>query len=422
MARLARLARLRLASLCGVLVGALLLAEAPVAAAGLELVGAADPGTAGFNAMAVGLDGYAYLGSWGSSAECPAVGARVFDARDPARPTLVASAAAYPGTTAEHLAAVHLDSAAFSGSVLLVGIQRCSATSGTAGLALWDVGDPTAPRELGFFDTGRGARGVHELAVGKQGDHWYAYLAVPNSEVVGGPGDLRIVDVTDPANPTAVADWGARRDADLPVGNGRACAPVCRGAIPGSFLHSVSLAADARTAYLSYWDLGMIVLDVSEPRAPRLVGHYSEPEAAEGDTHSAAVTNGGTLALVTDETVGPPWGNLRLVDLHDPANPVQVGTYDTPDSAAGTPGGAYAYSAHNALVDARYPNQVLLAWYSDGVRLLDIADPSAPVERATWVPPRNPYVWSVQPMGDLLVVGDINNGLFLLKRPVPPAA
>jgi hypothetical protein len=320
---------------------------------------------------------------------------RVIDIPDPAAPDPIGTTAAYVGTTAEHLAAVHYATAAFTGSVLFAGIQRCAAGGGAVGgLAMWDVTDPANPSELGFLPTGRGPRGVHEFTVRQRGDRWFAYLAVWNSEITDGSGDLRIVDVTDPRQPFEVANWGA----------------------PQAALHSVALSPDGRTAYLSYWDLGVIMLDVSEPDSPRWLGRYAEPQAAEGNTHSVALAHDGKLALVADETFGPPWGRVRLVDVQDPANPVQVGSFDTPDSAAGTPGEQYAYTIHNPLTDDRDPNRAYLAWYADGVRLLDISDASRPVEIVNWIPPQGGMIWNVSFMGDLLLAGDINNGLFVLRR------
>ena len=383
----------------------------------LEVIGAYDPGTDGLNASAVGLDGFVYLGSWGSASVCPGLGVRIIDARDPTAPTPIGSTATYDGTTAEHLAAVHYATAAFNGSLLFAGIQRCSAGGAApSGLAIWDVTDPTNPAELAFVPTGRGSRGVHEFTVRQRGERWYAYLAVPNSEITDGSGDLRVVDVTDPRQPQVLADWAALRDAGLPVGNGAQCAPFCRGAVPQAFLHSVALSPDGLTAYLSYWDLGVIILDVSEPNAPRWLGRFAEPLAAEGNAHSVSIAHDGKLALVADETFGPPWGRLRLVDVQDPANPVQVGSFDTPESAAGTPGGQYAYTLHNPLVDNRDPNRAYLAWYADGVRLVDISDAAHPVELTTWIPPHGGMIWNVSFMGDLLLAGDINNGLFILRR------
>jgi hypothetical protein len=391
---------------------------APTASAqSLDVVGAYDPGSPGLNASAVGLDGFAYLGSWGSAANCPGLGARIFDVRDPTTPTFLGTAAVYAGTTAEHLAGVRYATAAFTGSVLFVGIQRCSPSGGApSGLAIWDVTDPANPAELGFVSTGRGPRGVHEFTVRQYGDRWLAYLAASNSEVSGGEGDLRIVDVTDPRQAREIGQWGAKHDAGLAVGTGAQCAPACRGSVPQAFLHSIALSPDGRTAYLSYWDLGMILLDVSEPNAPRWLGRFAEPLAAEGNTHSVALVHSGRLALVGDETFGPPWGRLRLVDVQDAANPVQVGVFDTADSAAGTPGEQYAYTIHNPLGDDRDQNRAYVAWYADGVRVLDVSDASRPVELTSWTPPHDPMVWNVALMGDLVLVGDVNNGLYVLRR------
>jgi hypothetical protein len=129
-----------------------------------------------------------------------------------------------------------------------------------------------------------------------------------------------------------------------------------------------------------------------------------------------ALAQNGKLALVADETMAPPWGRLRLVDVQDQSNPVQVGSFDTPDSAAGTPGDYYAYTIHNPLADDRDPNRAYMAWYADGVRLLDISDASRPIELSNWLPPGGGMIWNVAFMGDLLLAADINNGLYLLRR------
>jgi hypothetical protein len=405
-------------ALCCLVVVLSLLAAAPVAAAdSLTVVGSYDPGSPGFNAMAVGLDGIAYLGSWGGPAQCPGLGVRVIDVHDPTAPAPLGSAAVYSGTTAEHLAAVHMATPTFTGDVLLAGIQRCRPGGAVAGgLALWDVTDPSNPAELSMFVTGRRSLGVHEFTVRQQGERWFAYLAVPNSEITDGSGDLRIVDITDPRHPTQILAWGAKKDAGLPVGAYGQCQPYCRGSVPDAYLHSVALSPDGRTAYLSYWDLGVIILDVTEPTAPRWLGWFAEPQTDEGNTHSVAVAHDGKLMLVADETEAPPWGGLRLVDITDPANPRQVGGYETADAASGRPGDAYAYSIHNPLTDDRNPDRAYIAWYGDGVRLLSIADASQPGELASWVPPRGGMIWNVAFLGDLLVAGDIDNGLYLLQR------
>jgi len=119
---------------------------------------------------------------------------------------------------------------------------------------------------------------------------------------------------------------------------------------------------------------------------------------------------------VADETEAPPWGALRLVDIADPGNPRQVATFETTDAASARQGEPYAYSVHNPLTDDRNPDQAYLAWYGDGVRLVNIADASQPTEIASWVPPHGGMIWNVAFVGDLLLAGDINNGLYILRR------
>jgi LVIVD repeat len=382
--------------------------------AALDLVGAYDPDTS--NASVVALDGTAYLGSWGSEAHCEAPGVRVIDLRDPAAPRLESVAAQYPRTTAEHLAVLHHQTATFSGTLLLAGIQRCAAAGDEGGLALWDVSNPADPHELAFFGVGIRPRGVHEFTVGRSSDRLLAYLAVPNSEWLGGPGDLRILDITDPRQPFEVGNWGAHRETGLPIGLGSNCEPECRGLSQRALLHSVALSPDQRTAYLSYWDLGMFILDVTDPSAPRLLGRFVESPLAEGDTHSVAIARG-SIAMVADETFSPPWGRLRMVDVSDPLAPVQIGTWETPDSAADKPGDVEEwYTIHNPYVDPLDPRRAVIAWYSDGVRLLDISNPRAPVELDSWVPPRDAFVWSVAFLDDLILVGDVHHGLYILHR------
>jgi len=391
------------------------LGASPVLAA-LEVLGSYNPETPGSNATVVALDATAYLGSWGSENHCDAPGVRVVDLHDPGAPTLEAVAAVYPRTTAEHLVVLHHQSATFSGNLLLVGIQRCAAVGDEGGLALWDVTNPADPRELSFLGVGTHPRGVHEFTIGQRGDRLLAYLAVPNSELLDGHGDLRVVDVTDPHTPVEVGNWGAHRATGLPIGLGEECAPECRGASQRALLHSVTLNPDQRTAYLAYWDLGIFVLDVADPLAPRLLGRFVEPPEAEGNTHSLAIGNG-NVALVANETFAPPWGQLHLVDVSDPMAPIEVGTWQTHNAATDAPAGfEHWFSIHNAYVDPRDTRHAFLAWYSDGVRVLDIANPRAPFEVDSWVPAQDAFVWSVAFLDDLVLVADVHSGLYVLHR------
>jgi hypothetical protein len=134
---------------------------------------------------------------------------------------------------------------------------------------------------------------------------------------------------------------------------------------------------------------------------------------------AAAGATGAPITLPVDRR----WSGLRIVDIADPATPRQIGAYQTPDSLrfpAATDG---YYTIHNAEMRG---NLAFLAWYSDGLRVLDIGDPTHPRELTAYVPPAAPnplhvvfpdetLVWGVSLMGDLVLVSDINSGLHVLR-------
>src|SRR5207237_5128493 len=111
----------------------------------------------------------------------------------------------------------------------------------------------------------------------------------------------------------------------------------------------------------------------------------------------------------SQHSAAPPRARLLLFDVQQPSDPVQVGVFETANNAAGTPGEQYAYSIHNPHTDDVDPNRAYLSWYADGVRVLDVSDAARPIEVNAWVPPRDPMVWNVALMGNLVLVGDINH-------------
>ncbi len=380
----------------------------------------------GFNADIWAHGGFAYIGTWGSPTRCPATGVRVIDLADPRQPVPVGALATIRGASQEDVEVLRVETAAFSGDLLVTGIQACTQGSDAPrGLDLWDVSDPREPRHLAFWSSGPagpgGARGVHELHLFQRGDRAYVAAAVPFSESIQGEGDFRIVDVTDPRNPVQVGAWGATADAGLRPAPGQTF-----------YAHSAWTDRAGTRAVLSYWDAGAILLDIGDPTKPALLGRTPYPPGADGDTHSAWFAQGETVLLTTDEELrvqGDSWGFSRLWDLRGGGDPVEIGRFGTPDALAATRRGPGVYSAHNPVVRG---NTAYLSWFADGVRVLDIADPRAPREIAHYVPPAtaDPYgeeptdanVWGVFVAGDLLLLSDINAGLYVLEAPraAPP--
>ena len=336
---------------------------------------------------------------------------------DPAKPALVGAVATIAGTSQEDVVVKRIETAAFKGDLLVTGIQACERTSAAPrGVDLWDVSNPRQPQHLAFWQSDpsgpAGARGVHELYLFQRDDRAFIAAAVPSSEDIEGVGDFRLVDVTDPRNPVQVSAWGARRDGGIIPGAGQAL-----------FAHSAWTNAAGTMAVLSYWDAGVIFLDISDPATPRLVGRATYPAGAAGDTHSVWFTEDEKTLLVADETFdtsGGSWGFLRIFDIRNPAEAVQIGKFATPNSATTRRDGTY--TIHNPFVVG---DRAFLAWYSDGIRVLDIADPTQPREVASYVPPAaiDPYrtytntaqVWGVYVTGNLVLASDINAGLYVLS-------
>ena len=167
-----------------------------------------------------------------------------------------------------------------------------------------------------------------------------------------------------------------------------------------------------------------MALDISDLSRPRLLSRLPGR-----NMHSVAFAHGERVLLTSEELSQPEngtWGYLRLWDIGDPAAPREIGHFATPNAASGRSGGVFAYTVHNPVVRG---NVAYLSWHSDGVRVMDISDPGAPLEFGAFVPPaaRDPFglhdftpqVWGVHVDRGLVVVSDTNAGLYVLQTTPP---
>jgi hypothetical protein len=376
---------------------------------------------------------FAYVGSW---EEPCGLGVRIVDVSDPAHPQQVAVAAAYQHTSEEDVQVLSVSTPTFTGDLLAVGLQACD-EEGLAGLDLWDVTDPANPTHLGRYDN----FGVHELSLVQRADGVFALLASPFSEPVSDLffgfvlGDFQLVDVSDPTNPVLTDDWAAHRDGGFPAGAPffpppYDCSdPLCRGDFPAIFDHSASPSTDGQTAYLAYWDLGAVILDISDPSNVTYVGRTVYPADSDGDTHSAVANPAGTLLATTDEDFSPiagthvpgdTWGFARLWSLADPADPTHLSDVTTPHSLTNSVGGIF--SVHNPQFVG---SKLYLSWYSDGVRIFDVSNPTTPQEvgfyrprphRGALAPHPIPLDWGVHVVGGRIYLSDMFFGLYVLAE------
>lgn len=426
----------------------------------MVVVGHNDLGGRGFNADVWIHNGYAYVGQWGfgdwaagsKDRFCPAgsnTSVLVIDTRNPANPRVVGRLQNPASTSAEDVVVYTGQYGAYRGrEIAAVGVQWCGDRrddpNAQHGLMLWDVTNPAAPVQIGYFNTGCCTRGIHEFEVQHRTDlrKTFAYATVPTSRYpdattgsgyrdARGDGDFRLVDITNPARPTQVSDWGIQ-DIGGPVGGGQGC-----DADP-NYGHGAEPSDDGKLVFVSYWDSGFVALDLTNPARPVFRGRTLYPANVDGDAHSASYDDVRRLLFTADEdfckTSGPStekgFGYLRVYDYANLAAPVQIAEYHTPNSLGADAQSAGDYAIHNALVVG---TDVYISWYSDGVRVLNAANPRALQEVAYFVPPsannpvkpsqrgvlsNAPQVWGIayDAASGLIYASDMNSGLWILRR------
>jgi len=201
-----------------------------------------------------------------------------------------------------------------------------------------------------------------------------------------------------------------------------------------------AVAVAGRFAYVGE-GLGLTVLDVADPRRPRVVGR-SAPWA--DFVQDVAVE--GNHAYVAAGAAG-----LRVVDVADPSRPREVGRWDTEGTAWSVAlAGGFAYVADGSeglqVVDVWHPGAprgvgslrwdrgeaqgvavdgalALLAASDGGVRVVGIADPSRPRELAV-IPPVDGEARDVALAGDIayVAVGDVGVRGYDVSDPASPRA
>lgn len=144
-------------------------------------------------------------------------------------------------------------------------------------------------------------------------------------------------------------------------------------------------------AYLADSGRGLRVVNVADPALPVEMGFYDTPGQASG----VAVQGG--YAYVADARSG-----LRIVNISDPARPAEIGFYDTPGYAYDVAvGSGYAYVADR--------------W--EGLRIIDISNPASPVE--VGVVPTSDEALSVVLSGNCAYISAYGSGLYVVDVSSP---
>lgn len=171
-----------------------------------------------------------------------------------------------------------------------------------------------------------------------------------------------IVNVSDPAHP--------RVENIYQVENGRALWVYVSG----------------NYAYLADAPRGLLIIDVSDPQNPSIVGSYNP----EGDALVAGVFVVDTLAYVAAVDSG-----FRIVNVADPHNPVEVGSIVLSDEVV-------SLVVRDTLA--------YLANAHDGLTIINVADPTSP--QLVGSVDTDGYTWDVTMLNDTIaVLADWSKGI-----------
>lgn len=336
---------------------------------GLRLLATHDLGGYGDGMQIQRVGDVVYVGHTGTSG----AGTTVLDVSDVKAPKI---AAQWPAPAHSHSHKVQV-----ANGHLLVNHEKFpyrGPASGpvSAGIAVYSLADPLAPEQVGFWSSG--GRGVHRIV-------WdggrYAHCSV----IPDGFSDriFVVLDLGQPENPVEVGRWwwpGLREGETQTWPTGERYAA-----------HHAHVDGDY--AYLGFDDAGLVVLDISDWHAPALVSHLNW---GGGATHTCLPLRSRGLVVATDEQQrdGPhaPERAIRVLDVADPAAPRVLAKFPTPgDQFAELPMRYGAHNVHENQAGAYQSDRLVFATYfSAGVRVYDLEDPTAPQEVASFVPAAPP--------------------------------
>ena len=285
------------------------------------------------------LGDYAYLGAY-DEPECSTGGVWIVDISNPASPRKVGLIPSHEDSyTAEGVHALRVTTPAFNGDLLAYSNEMCLSgrvSNGVGGVTLVDVSNPLRPKKLveGFGDfttkgqSQRKAHQIHSVLAWDAGDKAYAVIIDDEEDL-----DIDILDITNPSKPKLISETG------LPHW------PAARSNGYGNenLFHDVEVrkVGDKWEMVASYWDVGYVKLDVTDPANPKFISDSDyaaeDPEfpgvgAPEGNGHQGAWNRSGEYFVATDEDFSP----YRTEPLQITSGPNQ-GAYSSQPISGGGP-------------------------------------------------------------------------------------
>ncbi|MEQ9848582.1 LVIVD repeat-containing protein [Pectobacterium brasiliense] len=356
----------------------------------MRLIGHSDQGGRPDGVQVMVHRGYAYIGHMVSQ------GVSIVDVRDARNPKPAGFIAAPPGTWNIHLqthddlllvvnardlfadASFAEEKVYYTRSVADTVSTKQQGKSWSAGLRIFDISTPDKPREISFLPLD--GIGIHRIW--HVGGRW-AYV----SALLDGYSDyiFLTIDLADPQRPEVAGRYwlpgmhtAGGETASWPEGKRYA-------------LHHAIISGD--TAYGSWRDGGLTLLDVSDRTNPQLISHRNWSPPFGGGTHTALPLPDRDLLIVLDEAVLDNQEDgeklIWVFDIREPSNPVSIATFPQPKEADYVKKGAHfgPHNLHENRPGSFISSSLIFATYQNaGVRAYDISNPYQPKETGALVP------------------------------------
>ncbi|KFX06771.1 signal peptide protein [Pectobacterium betavasculorum] len=356
----------------------------------MRLIGHSDQGGRPDGVQVMVHRGYAYIGHMVSQ------GVSIVDVRDAKNPKPAGFIAAPPGTWNIHLqthddlllvvnardlfadASFAEEKVYYTRSVADTVSTKQQGKSWSAGLRIFDISTPDKPREISFLPLD--GIGIHRIWY--VGGRW-AYV----SALLDGYSDyiFLTIDLADPQRPEVAGRYwlpgmhtAGGETASWPEGKRYA-------------LHHAIISGD--TAYGSWRDGGLTLLDVSDRTNPQLISHRNWSPPFGGGTHTALPLPDRDLLIVLDEAVLDNQEDgeklIWVFDIREPSNPVSIATFPQPKETDYVKKGAHfgPHNLHENRPGSFISSSLIFATYQNaGVRAYDISNPYQPKETGALVP------------------------------------
>jgi hypothetical protein len=351
---------------------------------------------------------YAYIGHINKS-----TGTTIVDVADPKNPRHVVTIPAPPGVQSHKVRVAN--------NLMLVNreyppapISGTKKTPGEVGLEIFDVSNPSKPKKICMWPCA--GHGVHRFTF----DGRYAYIS---PEMEGYLGNILVIlDLENPSKPKEVSRWWTpgqwTAGGENPTWKDR-----------NHRLHHAIRLGDR--LYMSYWHGGFVILDCSDMANLKYVSGLDWSPPFPWPTHSAVPIQfpifGKKWLLVTDEDTLPLDPEMSpempafmwMVDITEETRPVPVGSFQVEGvDGKRNPLKTGCHQPIETITDAVVP----FAWFAQGLRFVDISNPHAPKEVASFVPDIPDGADRVQSndvfldQRGLVYLIDRNRGLHIVER------